>query len=93
MKRRRNQPLGFPSFGCVFKNPNGVPAGYLIEEVGLKGFARGGAVISKKHANFILNRAQASTEDILYLIEEARERVFKAFGLELEPEVRIIGRN
>ena len=93
LKRRRNQPLGLPSFGCVFKNPNGVPAGYLIEEVGLKGFTRGGAVISEKHANFILNRGQASTGDILYLIEEARERVFKAFGVELEPEVRIVDPN
>lgn len=90
-RRRQTQPFGPPSFGCVFKNPKEAPAGYLIEKAGLKGLARGGAVISEKHANFILNLGKACTNDILYLVEEARERVFRTFGLELQPEVRIVG--
>ncbi len=89
--RRQKQPLSFPSAGCVFKNPRELPAGFLIEAVGLKGFRRGGAEISRKHANFILNRAQATASDILALMELAKERVFREYGLELEEEIKIVG--
>ena len=89
--RRRKQPLSFPSAGCVFKNPGELPAGFLIEAVGLKGFRLGGAEISRKHANFILNRGQASASDILALMELAKERVFREYGLELEEEIKIVG--
>jgi len=90
-RRRATQPLGRPSFGCAFKNPKDAPpAGRLLEEAGLKGFRRGEAMISPKHANFILNLGRARAEDIRALMEEARERVRARFGVELEPEVRIV---
>ncbi len=90
-KRRRSQPLTFPSAGCVFKNPPEAPAGLLIEASGLKGFRWGGAEVSRKHANFIINRAQASASDVLFLIDYIKERVFREFGLTLEEEVKIVG--
>ncbi|QJA05756.1 UDP-N-acetylmuramate dehydrogenase [Thermosulfurimonas marina] len=90
-RRRATQPLGRPSFGCAFKNPpEGPAAGELLEAAGLKGFRRGEAMISSKHANFILNLGRARAEDIRALMEEARERVQARFGVELEPEVRIV---
>jgi len=91
--RRSGQPFGVPSFGCAFRNPGeGPPAGWLIERVGLKGRSRGGAVVSPRHANFIVNTGRAASRDILDLMEEARERVHQRFGILLEPEVRIVGR-
>ncbi len=91
--RRGKQPLGRPSFGCAFKNPpEGPAAGFLLEKAGLKGRSRGQALISPKHANFILNLGGARSGDILALMEEARERVFGRFGISLEPEVQIVGR-
>lgn len=90
VERKRRQPLGFPSAGCIFKNPEGgPPAGFLIERVGLKGKRIGGAVISDLHANFILNLGSATFKDVLALIELARERVKEAFGYELELEVEL----
>ncbi len=90
-ERRRRQPLSFPSAGCVFKNPGQVAAGYLIEAAGLKGFSRGGAQISRKHANFIINRGKARADDILFLVDLVKEEVFRQFGLELEEEIKIVG--
>ncbi len=91
--RRDRQPLGRPSFGCAFKNPESGPAaGWLLERAGLKGRSRGRALISPKHANFILNLGGARSRDILALMEEARERVFRFFGFTLEPEVQVVGR-
>jgi len=89
-ERRRRQPLGRPSPGSVFKNPPGDHAGRLIERVGLKGKRIGGAAISSQHANFIVNEGGASAADILRLIDLARERVYKEFGVDLEMELRII---
>lgn len=90
MQRRRDtQPQGF-CCGSVFKNPPGNHAARLIEACGLKGTRRGGAVISPKHANFIMNEEGATFEDILVLIEMARSRVKEQFGVDLEEEVRII---
>lgn len=86
---RSNQPSG-ASFGSIFKNPPGNFAGALIEKVGLKGFKKGEAMISDKHANFLINKGGASFEDAIFLIELARKRVFEELGVELENEVIII---
>lgn len=91
-KRAGTQPLDIPSCGSVFKNPPGEFAGRLIEQAGLKGARVGGAEISPVHANFIVNRGGASGADVLALIELARTRVREGTGVELEPEVRIVGR-
>lgn len=86
---RNNQPSG-ASFGSIFKNPKGDFAARLIEAVGLKGFARGEAMISDKHANFLINKKNASFEDAIFLIELAEKRVFEEFGIRLEREVVVI---
>jgi len=90
-KRRASQPVDQPSCGSVFKNPPGVAAGRLVEAAGMRGARIGGAEISHRHANFIVNRGGATAADVLALIERARERVAKQFGIELETEVLIVG--
>jgi UDP-N-acetylmuramate dehydrogenase len=90
-RRGESQPLGKMSCGSVFRNPPGQFAAQLIEEAGLKGEARGDAVVSEKHANFIINQGGASASDIETLIEDVRNRVAESSGTELTPEVRIIG--
>jgi UDP-N-acetylmuramate dehydrogenase len=92
-RRAATQPLDVPSCGSVFKNPPGDYAGRLIEAAGLKGEQVGGARISDVHANFIVNRGGATAADVLALVARARERVAAATGIELETEVRIVGRN
>ncbi len=88
--RRDKQPLTYPSVGSFFKRPPGHFAGALIEQSGLKGFTVGGAQVSEKHAGFLINIGNATTEDFLRLKEEVQRRVFDNFGVHLEPEVRII---
>ncbi len=90
-ERTEKQPLGQPSAGSVFRNPEDGHAGELIERVGLKGARCGGAVVSEKHANFIINDGSATAADIEALIHQVRSRVREETGVELEPEVRIIG--
>jgi UDP-N-acetylmuramate dehydrogenase len=90
-ERRATQPVDQLSFGSVFKNPPGDFAGRLIEAVGLKGARSGGAEISRIHANFIVNQGGASANDVLRLMESAREEVLQQFGIDLEPEVRFLG--
>lgn len=90
-RRKASQPLEFPSCGSVFRNPEDASAGALIESVGLKGKTYGGACISEKHANFIVNTGNASAEDVLTLIKMAREEVRRRYGIELETEVRFLG--
>jgi UDP-N-acetylmuramate dehydrogenase len=90
-QRRRTQPVDQPSCGSVFKNPPGDWAGRLIEAAGLKGEACGGAEISTRHANFIVNRGGATAADVLRLIERARGEVVQRFGVELELEVQVQG--
>jgi len=89
-RRSATQPLAQPNCGSVFKNPDGDHAARLIEATGLKGFSIGGARISDKHANFIVNEGDASSADILALIERAQLLVKEQTGIELEPEVRMI---
>ncbi len=89
--RRQTQPAGF-SAGCVFKNPSAeMPAGKLIDQAGLKGLRIGNAQVSEVHANFIINLGGAGASEVLRLIDTVREKVLQAYGVELEPEIRIIG--
>jgi len=89
--RRAKQPLSLPSAGSVFKRPPGDYAGRLIEEAGLKGLRIGDALVSEKHANFIVNCGAASASDVYRLITEIQEVILKRFGVSLEPEVRLLG--
>ena len=90
-RRIETQPLDQPNAGSVFRNPPGDHAARLIESCGLKGFAVGGAVVSPKHANFIVNTGGASAGDIEMVIERVQETVRDRCGVELEREVRIVG--
>jgi len=89
--RKGTQPLEYPSAGSVFKNPPNEYAGRLIENAGLKGKRVGGAIISKKHANFIVNTGGAKAKDILDLIKLAQAAVKKETGIVLEPEIKVMG--
>lgn len=89
-KRQTTQPLEYPNAGSIFKKCGDYAAGYLIDQIGLKGFRIGGAEISEKHANFIVNKNNASAEDITALIEYIKEQVYKSYKLVLETEVIII---
>jgi len=90
-RRKKTQPLGLPSCGSVFRNPSGDYSARLIEAAGLKGHRIGGAEVSKKHANFIINRDNASATDIEELIEHVRQTVLDEHGVALVHEVRIVG--
>jgi UDP-N-acetylenolpyruvoylglucosamine reductase len=89
-KRWTSQPAA-PSAGCIFKNPGSIPAGRLIDELGLKGTRVGGAAVSAVHANFIVNEGDATAGDVLNLIELVRKRAKAARGIDLETEVEIVG--
>jgi UDP-N-acetylenolpyruvoylglucosamine reductase len=89
-KRWASQPAA-PSGGCMFKNPATIPAGKLIDELGLKGTRVGGAVVSMEHGNFIVNNGAATARDILALVEVVRQRARRERGIQLETEVEIIG--
>ena len=90
-RRKSTQPLGLRSCGSVFRNPPGDHSARLIEAAGLKGYSIGGAQVSEKHANFIINSGDATATDIEELIEHVRQRVIEAHGVELVYEVRIVG--
>lgn len=89
--RASTQPLGMPSCGSVFRNPPGDHAARLIEACGLKGYRIGGAQVSERHANFILNTGGARAAEIEALIKHVQQRVAQVHGIQLEPEVRIVG--
>jgi len=91
-RKKESQPLEYPSAGSVFKNPPGDYAGRLIEKAGLKGAKIGGAMISEKHGNYILNTGGAKAKDILDLMNLAQETVKKETGIQLEPEIRVVGK-
>ncbi len=90
-RRMQTQPLEMPNCGSVFKNPPGDHAARLIEAAGLKGLRVGGARISNKHANFIVNEGGAKSRDVQVLIRRAQEEVARRFGVHLDPEVRLTG--
>jgi UDP-N-acetylmuramate dehydrogenase len=89
-RRREKQPLNYPSAGSAFKRPVGAFAGALIEQCGLKGYAVGGAMVSPKHAGFIVNTGDATARDVLTLMEHVRTKVFETHGIELESEIQIV---
>jgi UDP-N-acetylenolpyruvoylglucosamine reductase len=95
-RRREAQPSGIKTFGSTFKNPEderaeGRSAGQLLEAAGCRGLRHGGARFSEKHANFVENDRDATTADVLELMAEGRRRVHRSFGVELEPEVQVLG--
>ncbi|HHU51172.1 MAG TPA: UDP-N-acetylmuramate dehydrogenase [Firmicutes bacterium] len=90
-RRKSKQPLTLPSAGSVFKRPEGYYAGTLIQEAGLKGVRVGDAQVSEKHTGFIVNLGQATAEEVLTLITLIRNEVRKKFGVNLEPELRVVG--
>jgi UDP-N-acetylmuramate dehydrogenase len=93
VKRNLAQPVNFPNAGSIFKNPPGNHAAKLIESAGLKGLRRGGAQISERHGNFIINLGNARATDVLDLIREAQRTVFEKSKVQLELEVKLIGFN
>ncbi|ALP88677.1 UDP-N-acetylmuramate dehydrogenase [Clostridium butyricum] len=90
-RREDRQPLEYPSAGSTFKRPEGHFAGKLIEDAGLKGYTVGGACVSEKHAGFVINKANGTAKDVLDVIHHVQEEVKRQFGVELHPEVRILG--
>ena len=89
-RRKKSQPLEWPSAGSTFKRPTGYFAGPLIEQAGLKGFSVGGAQVSEKHAGFVINRGGATCADVRALIGEVQRRVQARAGVLLEPEVKFV---
>lgn len=89
--RRDKQPLEYPSAGSTFKRPEGYFAGKLIQDAGLKGYTVGGAQVSEKHSGFVINRGGATAEEVRFLIRQVQQKVRSQFGVELEPEVRMLG--
>ena len=89
--RWKKHPMEYPSAGSVFKNPEGYSSWKLINDSGLKGYAVGGAMISEKHTNFIINTGNALSSDIYRLVNHVRETVYSRFGVKLETEIRMMG--
>ena len=89
--RKRKQPLDYPSAGSIFKNPEEGPAGKWIEESGLKGFRMGQAMVSERHANFIINLGKAKAEEVIRLMEFVEKKVDEEKGISLEREVKVVG--
>lgn len=89
-RRVDKQPLEYPSAGSVFKRPEGYFAGALIEQSDLKGKRIGGAMVSEKHAGFIINYDNATTTDVINLIKHCQKTVFDKFGVELHTEIKFV---
>ena len=90
-RRRTRQPLEYASAGSTFKRPEGFFAAKLIDDAGMKGYSVGDAQVSEKHAGFVVNKGKASAEDVLVLMSRIQAAVKEKFGVDLKPEVRIIG--
>lgn len=90
-RRKDKQPLEYPSAGSTFKRPEGYFAGALIEDCGLKGYTVGGAQVSEKHAGFVINKDNATSTDVINLINDVQKIVYEKHGVKLETEVKIIG--
>ena len=89
-RRTEKQPLEYPSAGSTFKRPEGYFAGKLIEDSGMKGFSIGDAQVSEKHSGFVINRGNATAQEILTLIKKVQEAVYDKFGVMLEMEVKVV---
>ena len=89
--RKRTQPLDYPSAGSIFRNPKEGPAGRWIEDLGLKGFRMGQAMISDKHANFIVNLGKATAGEVIDLMEMVERKIYEEKGISLEREVKVVG--
>jgi UDP-N-acetylmuramate dehydrogenase len=89
--RKRTQPLDYPSAGSIFKNPAEGPAGKWIEEAGLKGFRMGQAMVSDRHANFIINLGKATAQEVINLMEWVERKIYEEKGISLEREVSVVG--
>ena len=89
--RKKRQPLDYPSAGSIFKNPKEGPAGKWIEEAGLKGFRLGQAMVSERHANFIINLGKATAEEVIRLMEFVEKKIYEEKGISLEREVKVVG--
>jgi UDP-N-acetylmuramate dehydrogenase len=87
--KKAGQPLGHQSTGCIFKNPRGISAGILIDQAGLKGARVGGAEVSDRHANFIIAEPDATSRDVLQLIDLVQRTVSERLGVELETEIEV----
>ncbi len=90
-QRRSKQPLEYPSAGSTFKRPAGYFAGKLIQDAGLRGYSVGGAQVSEKHCGFVVNRGDATADDVMKLCRDVRQKVLEQFGVELELEVETLG--
>jgi len=90
-RRREKQPLEYPSAGSTFKRPEGMFAGKLIMDAGLRGYSVGGAQVSEKHCGFVINKGQATALEIYTLIGDVQNKVRTEFGVTLEPEVILVG--
>lgn len=89
--RKEKQPLEYPSAGSTFKRPEGYFAGKLIQDAGLKGYTVGGAQVSEKHSGFVINRGNATAEEVLFLIRQVQKRIKQQFGVAMDTEVRMLG--
>ena len=87
--RKQSQDCSYPNAGCIFKNANGIPSGWLIDMCGLKGQCFGDACVSNKHANFIINKGKAKSGEVLRLMNYIKARVKDKFSIDLEPEIEI----
>ena len=90
-KRKASQPLEYPSAGSTFKRPEGYYAGKLVQDAGMKGYRVGDAMVSDKHSGFVINCGNATATDVIQVIKDVQAKVKEDFGVDLEPEVRIIG--
>lgn len=90
--RKTKQPLEYPSAGSTFKRPEGYFAGKLIQDANLRGYTVGGAQISEKHCGFVINKGNATAKDVMQLIADVQSKVKEKFGVDLEPEVRLTGK-
>lgn len=90
-KRKASQPLEYPSAGSTFKRPEGYFAGKLVQDAGMKGYRVGDAMVSDKHSGFVINCGNATATDVIQVIKDVQAKVKEDFGVDLEPEVRIIG--
>ncbi|MBR2973461.1 MAG: UDP-N-acetylmuramate dehydrogenase [Clostridia bacterium] len=91
-RRRDKQPLEYPSAGSTFKRPEGYFAGKLIEDANLKGYTIGGAQVSEKHSGFVINKGGATAQDVLELVEHIKKQVKEQSGVDLQEEIKLIGR-